>query len=141
MKVGFAPVRCAAVVFLMAVMAAPAGAQSTGGAPARRSAADGIYTSAQVERGEATFRSVCAACHTQGDFTGPVFLKRWSTVGSLFDVISTTMPQDLPGSLPAQQYAELVAFILNRNNFPAGATELPHEVEPLNLIAIQPPGR
>jgi mono/diheme cytochrome c family protein len=139
MKFRVAYVGCAALALLMVSTAAPAEGQSGGSAP-RRSAADGVYTAAQAERGEATFRSVCAACHTQGDFVGEAFLKRWPTVGGLFDIVSMTMPQDQPGSLTAQQYAELISFLLNRNNFPAGTTELPQEVEPLNLIAI-PSGR
>jgi mono/diheme cytochrome c family protein len=122
------------------VGALPAAAQG-GEAPARRSAADGVYTAAQSQRGEATFRSVCAACHTLGDFTGEVFLKRWASVGMLFETVATTMPQDLPGGLSAQQYAELIAYILNRNNFPAGSAELPGEVAPLNAILVLPPGR
>jgi mono/diheme cytochrome c family protein len=103
--------------------------------------ADRVYTEAQAQKGEATFRSVCAACHTVGDFSGDTFLRRWPTVGSLFDVISTTMPQDLPASLSPQQYAEVIAFILKGNNFPAGESELPEEVEPLNAISMQPPRR
>jgi mono/diheme cytochrome c family protein len=128
-----------ALLALLVLLTAPLGAQSSPGSTPRRSVADGVFTQEQAQRGETTFRSTCAACHTLGDFTGEVFLKRWSTVGSLFEVVSTTMPQDLPGTLSAQQYAELLAYILSRNNFPAGSTELPGEVERLNAIAILPP--
>jgi len=42
----------------------------------------------------------------------------------LFDRVRTTMPQGNPGSLRAQDYLDLIAFILQANNFPAGSHEL-----------------
>ena len=46
------------------------------------------------------------------------------TLGSLFTLISTTMPEDNPGSLKAQQYADVLAYFLRLNKFPAGQVEL-----------------
>ena len=122
---------------LLLLTAAPLAAQN---APAQRSAADGVYTQAQADRGETAFRATCASCHVLSDFTGPNFLKRWSNVGSLFETISTTMPQDFPGGLTAQQYADVVAYFLRRNSFPTGPDELPKEKAPLSAIVIPQPG-
>jgi len=133
--------RTAAAVLLLAVCVSPAKAQSGEAQAETRSVADSVYTRAQAERGEATFRTICTACHVLGDFTGEPFLKRWPTLGGLFEVVSTTMPDDLPGSLSAQQYAELIAYILSSNDFPPGMVELPAEAMPLNAIRVLPPLR
>ena len=48
----------------------------------------------------------CASCHALGDFTAPIFLRRWSgdSVAGLFDLVITTMPQDhRPGYQPSDQ--------------------------------------
>ena len=47
------------------------------------------------------------------------------------------MPQDSPGRLSRQQYADIVARILNANEFPAGESELGTDVAVLKQILIQ----
>ena len=107
---------------------------------------DGVYTDKQAERGGRLFRSECSSCH--GDqlagkesentpaLTGKDFETQWSgrTVGDLFRKILRKMPQDDPGRLTPQEGADLVAFLLNFNKFPAGKTELPPQPEPLAAI-------
>ena len=44
------------------------------------------------------------------------------TVGDLFDRIRKTMPQDDPTRLSRQQDADIVAYLLSLNRFPAGKT-------------------
>ena len=39
--------------------------------------ADGIFTVAQAERGEALFRSTCSECHDSADWTETGFKGRW----------------------------------------------------------------
>jgi mono/diheme cytochrome c family protein len=121
--------------------ASPAAAQTAGKPPLERSVREGVYTQAQAERGQTTFRQICGSCHTLADFSGEGFLRRWNGIAlaTFFDVMSTTMPQDNPGGLTAQQYADVIAYFLSQNRLPAGATELPTEVEVLSKIAIQPP--
>ena len=48
-------------------------------------------------------------------------------IGDFFDRVSQTMPLSSPGSLSAQQYADVVSFILQKSGAPAGTTELPSE--------------
>ena len=65
-------------------------------------------------------------------------------VGELFEQIRQTMPQDSPGSLTSAQYADVLAFILKKNKFPEGKTELASEFDPLKSIRIdasKKPGR
>jgi mono/diheme cytochrome c family protein len=108
---------------------------------------DGIYSEDQAKRGADDFAAHCASCHGAdmsgtGEapaLAGPQFVSDFNgeTVGDLFDRIRTTMPQDNPGSLSRDQYAETVAFIFKSNGFPAGAKELDRRSEYLKAIAFQ----
>ena len=109
-----------------------------------RSVWDGVYTLAQAKRG-ALKSGLCTSCHGDGfdggtapQLVGPDFLARWErrSVGDLFDLIRLTMPDDEPGGLPREQYADLVAYILAVNKFPTGATEISTSIEPLKQIQI-----
>jgi quinoprotein glucose dehydrogenase len=108
---------------------------------------DGVYSEAQAQRGETAYRQSCANCHgpelegadmTPG-LTGGVFTSNWNdlTLGDLFERIRATMPLDKPGSLSRQQNADLVAFLLKVNQWPAGNTELSRELGALKQISIQ----
>lgn len=44
------------------------------------------------------------------------------------------MPADQPGSLSAQDTADVLAFILSSNRYPAGQTELPAVSDRLKQI-------
>ena len=46
------------------------------------------------------------------------------------------MPTDQPGSLTEQAYADVLAFILASNEFPAGAAELIADQSALDRITI-----
>jgi len=113
-------------------------------APAARSVWDGAYTLAQAKRG-ALKSGLCVNCHGDEfrgdpapDLAGPDFLMRWDgrTVGDLFELIRLTMPDDDPGSLPREQYADLVAYILAVNKFPTGSSEIGIDAGPLKQIRI-----
>jgi hypothetical protein len=77
------------------------------------------------------------SCHRddlRGDNTAPSlvgesFLFLWGdmAVGELSARIEKVMPPERPGSLPAQAYTDIVAFILQQNGFPAGTSELPSD--------------
>ena len=70
--------------------------------------------------------------------TGGAFTANWNqlTVGDLFERIRTTMPLDRPGKLSRQQNADVIAFILKSNGWPAGSTELSRELAALKQITI-----
>ncbi len=109
-------------------------------------ASAGVYTAQQAARGGELFQSKCASCHgteLAGDGTAPalagaIFASHWAgqPVAGLFDMIHTSMPSDQPGTLTAQQAADLIAFLLSSNKYPAGQTELPAGMDHLNLIVI-----
>jgi hypothetical protein len=58
--------------------------------------------------------------------TGAEFNAGWTdlTLDDLFERIKTTMPGDAPGSLPGEQVADILAFVLSKDGFPAGQSEL-----------------
>jgi len=105
---------------------------------------DGVYTAEQAKRGETVFGDVCAACHGPDlggsdlapALAGADFAMNWNDmkIVDFFDRVSQTMPLSSPGSLSAQQYADVISFILQKSGAPAGTTELPPEKEPLNSI-------
>ena len=110
------------------------------------SVSSGVYTADQAKRGQAMYVDACAKCHlddlsggaTSPPLVGDEFLKGWTgkTVGALFDEVRMTMPFDSPGKLTQEQYADVTAYILSANKFPAGSAELAHEVAPLQKIQI-----
>jgi len=137
-----------AAILVLAAIAAPLGlVRWQAPASASRSAWDGVYTEEQAKRGEPIYHKECAACHgdmlTGGEsappLTGGAFLANWNglTVGDLFDRIRKTMPQTNPGHLTRQQDADILAFMLSVNKFPAGKTELYRQSEMLKEIRFE----
>jgi mono/diheme cytochrome c family protein len=105
-----------------------------------KSVNDGAYSAAQAERGQTAFERNCTNCHDTARFTGAEFVQNWSgkPLSSLFEVVRTTMPEDNPGSLKPQQYADIVSFLLQLNGYPAGETELPAGAAALKSIQMEP---
>jgi mono/diheme cytochrome c family protein len=107
---------------------------------------DGVYTATQAERGRNAYMQSCASCHAddlRGRSTAPSlieesFLFLWSdmSVGELFERTRMLMPSDRPGSLPSATYADIIAFVMSKNGFPAGSTELSADVAALKQIVI-----
>ena len=106
--------------------------------PSAGSVLDGVFTAAQASRGERTFREVCAACHDTGEFSGGRFRISWvgRPVGELFETISTLMPEADPGSLSRGEYAAIVAYLLQLNDYPAGDADLPTNGRVLGQLEI-----
>ena len=50
--------------------------------------------------------------------------------------IRTTMPQGAPASLSPQAYVDIVAYMLQVNDYPAGDVELPTAESELEAIII-----
>lgn len=104
------------------------------------------FTAAQAERGRRAYESSCAVCHgntlTNGTYgtplAGPYFRTNWfgRTVRALFDK-TRTMPPSSPGSLPAETYADIVAYILEINGFASGNTALTADGEEMAAMRMQ----
>ena len=114
------------------------------GAP--RVLADGVYTQEQSRRGQAIYFRSCVRCH-KAELTGsqivpPIsgepFLARWSrkTAGDLFEWVRTSMPPFETERLSRQESIDVLAYILSRNEFPAGEAELPADFDVLRMIRV-----
>jgi mono/diheme cytochrome c family protein len=131
-----------AAVWLVAVAA---NAQSS--TPATTTVRSPVYTKDQAARGEKFFGQVCAKCHLfDGPVTkdgpplgGDVFFTKWDGK-SVFEMavgIRLNMPPDGSVFLEDDQTADLVAFILKSNGFPAGDRALATDASTKNLIIVR----
>ncbi|MGH9802487.1 MAG: c-type cytochrome, partial [Blastocatellia bacterium] len=93
----------------------------------------GIFTDAQVARGQVLYDSKCSKCHgnqldngTAAALTGGKFAAKWAgkSVDDLFYITKTQMPYGAGGTLKDQEYIDVVAFMLKANGYKSGAQEL-----------------
>ena len=128
------------ILFVSATVlaAAVSGSVVLGQAPTRTTNS-GVYTAAQAERGKTLFEAKCTACHDTDRFTGGVFLDTWDgkPLKDVWDIASGTMPEDNPGSLPQQDYGDIIAYFLHLNAFPTGDAELQGESSAMAAILIE----
>jgi len=113
-------------------------------AQATRSVWDGVYSEAQAARGDPLFDRECAGCHgPDGEgggmapaLSGAAFNANYDgqSVGDLFERNRTTMPVGKEGQLSGQQNADITAFMLQVNKFPAGSSELAGQAMTLKMI-------
>jgi S-disulfanyl-L-cysteine oxidoreductase SoxD len=160
--IGLGTARCvtaaaaAAALFAAALgasMAAPASADAQAPPPPPPPAAapptsvrDGVFNAEQVERGRTAYNAQCARCHGEtlgGGETSPAlvderFFQVWAgrTVGQLVEYTRTTMPSDGPGRISRKRCIDIAAYVLSVNGVPAGARELPTQLDALDQIAI-----
>jgi hypothetical protein len=72
---------------------------------------------------------------------GGDFVDQWAgqSLGDLFERIRATMPQDKPGRLSRDVNADIVAYVLSYNQYPAGETELSRDTQVLKQIKFEAP--
>lgn len=112
---------------------------------------DGVYAKEQASRGERLYVKQCASCHGPDlgggemapGLNGGEFNANWNdlSLGDLFERMRVSMPQNNPGSLTSEENSDILAYILNKDGFPAGDTELPAQTQVLRTIkfvAIKP---
>ncbi len=95
---------------------------------------DGVFSQEQAAEGAAQYELSCSACHSadlRGSSTSPSlvgsgFLFFWQDkpLSELFTTIHTLMPTDAPNSLPTRTYLNILSYILEANEFPAGESDL-----------------
>ena len=129
-------------------------AQAPAGQAGGRSAAapgEALFTSAQAAAGKVAYQRNCASCHgalvDNGDSAPPLrgaaFLGKYAgkPVADLFTYVSTNMPAGNPGSLGGAEYAQIIAYVLQQNNFATGRKEFASDAAALASVTFPaPPG-
>jgi len=71
--------------------------------------------------------------------TGGKFAANWNGVnlGDMVERIRISMPQNSPGTLSRADVADVTAYLLQQNGFPAGESELPRQTALLKTIAYE----
>ncbi|HTJ25877.1 MAG TPA: c-type cytochrome [Candidatus Limnocylindria bacterium] len=108
------------------------------------------YTTAQAKAGAKVYATSCIQCHganLQGTaapgVAGKEFLttakgNKW-TLSSVRTLVFENMPLNDPGSLTPTQYAQVMAYLLASNCYPAGSQPFPEKDNPaFAKVAIQP---
>lgn len=121
---------------LAAVLPGTASAQTDGETP--RTSLDGVYTAAQAEEGARIYQRVCSECHAKDEYTGDM-MAGWegAPLYDLWDIITTTMPENNPGSLSRSEYVGVLAYILELNEMPPGSEELSSRTSVLRNILFR----
>jgi S-disulfanyl-L-cysteine oxidoreductase SoxD len=106
---------------------------------------DGVFTTAQADRGKAALlQNGCNGCHgadLTGDrapaLKGDRFMGDWQngSVNRLFTKIRDTMPPLNAEQVAPKTKVDIIAYLLQANGFPAGSTELP--LDPAALDSLQ----
>ena len=122
------------IAMLFASSNASAGSATPSGGPL-----PALFTAREAGQGRIVFEQQCAGCH--GDNLrgkiGPAIIgpslgsvADHTTVSIMFNVIAAEMPAGAPASLSHQDYTEVMAYLLQRNGYPAGA-------HPLSYAAVE----
>ena len=109
----------------------------------------GVFTAAQAQRGNDAYQASCSGCHgsdlraTSGeavDLTYPAIRDKWNgkTLQERFELIRDTMPLGNGNTLGDKTYMDILAFILQSNEFPAGNQELGPETAKAIVFAQKP---
>lgn len=111
----------------------------TGAQAPTKTTNSGVYTAAQAERGKTLFNEKCGGCHEPARFSGDTFHEAWDgkPLKEIWDIASGTMPEDNPGSLKQQEYADIIAYFLSLNGYPTGDAELQPGAAPMAAIKVE----
>ena len=108
-----------------------------------------VFTETQAARGQVVYQNHCAFCHLDDlsgfrglPLAGPEFIARWNepgvTLENFLSFVTSSMPQEEPGTLQPQEYLDVLAYLLQANGYPAGDRELTAEPNVLRAIRIEP---
>ena len=104
------------------------------------------YSAAQAERGHRVYLDHCVLCHgvnlSDAQFGAPLrgayFQSRWHgrSAAELMLLTQATMPSEKPMSLSGQDYADVIAYVLQANDVAARANDLPADPEVLQEMPL-----
>ncbi len=129
---------------LLATVSLMGCATSTGAQPESNDASaavlTGVFTAEQAQRGRQAFTEVCSECHSSSEFRGRDFEFTWRrrTAWDLYRELRRTMPEDFPGALPPQTYVDVIAYVLEINDYALGGVELVPDEASLRRVLLGP---
>ncbi|MGC2634852.1 MAG: PQQ-binding-like beta-propeller repeat protein [Candidatus Cybelea sp.] len=132
-----------------AVSKSPAAATGNAKSLAGSTGDEGWYSRDQATQGATLFGQKCAVCHgakLQGGagpaLAGKQFFLRFGgkPLSQLWYDVHTEMPLNAPSSLPNADSLALVAFILQQNGFPEGASPIVGHYDTSRIIPSAAPG-
>jgi PQQ-dependent dehydrogenase (methanol/ethanol family) len=115
---------------------------------AQHAVADGTgwYIPSQITKGRFEYSQKCGVCHgaqLEGGgapaLKGKQFEAQWNgkTLANLYGYIHNNMPLGLGASVPSQEYADIVAFLLAESGLPAG-NEMFTPRTPMDRVMVLP---
>jgi len=142
-----AKARAAAVVVTIGILASPTVTIHKWHQYPPHSVWDSVYSVEQAARGDTAYKKTCVRCHgaslTGGEealpLSGNAFLSNWNglPLSDLYERIRNSMPPDKPKTVGKQDLADILAYLLSQNQFPAGQTELANDPAFLKDIKIE----
>jgi len=122
--------------------------------PRNSAKAPALYTEDQATKGELAYYQNCSMCHgpkldgQEGGYSGPALVGKDFAdpsydfhVSDIFNFVAKQMPAATPGSLPHDVDVQIMAFILKKNGYPAGAKELVYEEAEKSRVPIRYHGK
>ena len=109
---------------------------------------DGVFTQSQAERGKAAYTQYCERCHKpdllgiEGAMKGEFFMerRREDVLETLFIDMKATMPRGNAGKLPDETYVDIISYLLQSNEMPAGSAELkPDLLDKIDVVGKDGP--
>lgn len=134
------------IACVIAGAAVAAAAHAGGTAP--QTTRDKVYSKAQAARGAGMYQKLCASCHDPAitlppgkekgpELVGEKFIAEWQgrPLSSLLETTLLTMPNDASAVLSEQETADVIAYLLQANGHPEGATDLKYDAGKDIIIA------
>src|SRR5436190_2290841 len=119
------------ILLVLCIPAVQAQSQNPG-----KTVLDGVYSEAQVTRGQASYTATCSACHGKAlegvsapELTGNRFIERWreGTLDGIYNFIRQRMPlgrEPNAKPIPDSDYLDILTYILKVNGYRTGPSEL-----------------
>ena len=125
-------------LFAGCIIALPVGLWAQSAPEEPRTTKSGVYTAAQAARGSELYSLNCKSCHSAATHASPAFAAKWTghPLAELFQYMNQEMPKENPGSLSANEYTLVLAYMLKMNGMPAGSAELSSDPVQLEKIKI-----
>jgi mono/diheme cytochrome c family protein len=97
----------------------------------------GVFTVEEADAGKELYLPLCSSCHLSvNPHSTPEFRKKWAgkPLSELYAIMRTTMPKNDPASLADEDYAVILAYMLQLNKMPPGKAYLSTDTLELRKI-------